>query len=72
MFGVNFIILVLWGCAFQSVTCLLLEGRDAAAQMYPTYDYIIVGGGVSGLVIANRLTEDSSSTCNIHQIKYEC
>ncbi|KAK3935485.1 putative GMC oxidoreductase [Diplogelasinospora grovesii] len=27
-----------------------------------TYDYIVVGGGVSGLVVANRLTEDSHST----------
>ena len=25
------------------------------------WDYVIVGGGVTGLVVANRLTEDSSS-----------
>jgi ribulose 1,5-bisphosphate synthetase/thiazole synthase len=25
-----------------------------------TYDYIIVGGGVSGLVVANRLTENKN------------
>lgn len=26
-----------------------------------TYDYVIVGGGLTGLVVANRLTEDKSS-----------
>jgi ribulose 1,5-bisphosphate synthetase/thiazole synthase len=25
------------------------------------YDYVVVGGGISGLVVANRLTEDRRS-----------
>lgn len=31
-----------------------------AAATSKDYDYVIVGGGVTGLVVANRLTEDKS------------
>lgn len=36
-------------------------GHDTRSTGTDTYDYIIVGGGVSGLVVANRLTEDRRS-----------
>jgi BarA-like signal transduction histidine kinase len=26
-----------------------------------TYDYVIVGGGITGLIVANRITEDKKS-----------
>jgi ribulose 1,5-bisphosphate synthetase/thiazole synthase len=29
-----------------------------AVSTHKDYDYVIVGGGVTGLVVANRLTED--------------
>ena len=34
-------------------------GRDTALRS--TYDFIIAGGGTSGLTVANRLTENPSS-----------
>jgi hypothetical protein len=34
--------------------CIRISHRDLSTSMLPCYDYIIVGGGVSGLVVANR------------------
>lgn len=36
------------------------QERDSSSNR-KTYDYVIVGGGTSGLVVANRLTEDPRS-----------
>ncbi|KAH8148810.1 uncharacterized protein LAJ45_07153 [Morchella importuna] len=39
---------------------LNIVGRDVA--LFANYDYIIVGGGTSGLTVADRLTEDADKT----------
>jgi hypothetical protein len=36
----------------------LAEKRDSSAQASNTFDYVIVGGGVTGLIVANRLSEN--------------
>lgn len=44
------------GAVCQAVLC---HGPE---DLKESYDYIIAGGGTSGLVVANRLTENPKST----------
>ncbi|CAI9629911.1 gmc oxidoreductase [Alternaria burnsii] len=46
--------------AVQLLAVIVAPVLGAAAK--PQYDYVIVGGGVTGLIVANRITEDKSKT----------
>ncbi len=37
---------------------------DDVSQLKAAYDYVVIGGGTSGLTVANRLTENDQSTSN--------
>lgn len=41
-----------------SVQCVPIGHATIRQAADEVYDYIVVGGGVSGLTVANRLTED--------------
>lgn len=36
--------------------------KHSARQDIATYDYVVVGCGVTGLVVSNRLTENNNTT----------
>ncbi|KAI7653703.1 hypothetical protein KC318_g14062, partial [Hortaea werneckii] len=40
------------------------------SKLHPEYDYIIIGGGTSGLTVANRLTEDDNATVLVIEYGY--
>ena len=36
--------------------------KRQSIELNATYDYVVIGGGQSGLTVADRLSEDSTST----------
>ena len=43
-------------------------GRDTALRS--SYDFIVAGGGTSGLTVANRLTENPNSTLDFLSVHF--
>ena len=46
----------------SSVLAVHVHGRDLNAPLQSSYDYVVVGCGISGLVVTNRLSETESVT----------
>jgi choline dehydrogenase len=50
------------GCFTAAVPGRALRSRDCSPAANQTFDYVVVGCGVAGLVVAARLSEDPDAS----------
>jgi hypothetical protein len=69
MFVSIFSVLLLFGTALSlpSVQHARIVGRDTALRS--SYDFVVIGGGTSGLTVADRLTENPESLSDFEALR---
>jgi hypothetical protein len=52
-------------------SALWISPANFDQELVSIYNYVIIGGGISGIVVASRLTEDPDSM-HIHPLPSDC